>query len=190
METVKQSDGRPSESPTQNMSHNSSHNNKPNKRKHAQTTDTTPDSSKYCMLHGDCGHTTEQCRVLQREAKRLKSRDVPTERTECKQDDHQRACPKHSTNSTHELRAIIEEAVQRMIQRPKCKASDSGLDLKAFEKLSVSDDNYSDATCQKASDDNTISESLNDYFALSTIRAPSTKRLKTEVNQLAPITFA
>ena len=86
---------------------------------------------------------------------------------------------------------MIEEAVEHAVNNPKRKAKTTGdeLDLKAFEQLSVSDDNNSDTASQTGSD-KSISVSLNDYFSLSTIHTHRQKCLKTEDDHLALITFA
>ena len=184
MEAVEQADRCPSQSPSQN----SNRNNKLQKHKHECSTTTTDGSTKSCILHGECGHSTDECHILRCKAKHLKLHDVPTK---CNSDEHQRACPKSSSNSTKELCAMIEEAVERAVNNPTRKAKTTGdeLDLKAFEQLSMSDDNSSDTASQRGSN-NSISKSLNDYFALSTICTHRQKCLKTEDDHLAPITFA
>ena len=60
MEAVEQADGRPSQS----LSQNSNHDNKPQKRKHKRSTTTTDSSTKSCILHGECGHSTDKCHIL------------------------------------------------------------------------------------------------------------------------------
>jgi hypothetical protein len=54
---------------SKNDKKNSSNNNNKSKNKRKSDSD---DSSKYCMLHGKGSHSTDECKTLKSEAKRLK----------------------------------------------------------------------------------------------------------------------
>ena len=58
-----------------NGNHNKSNNNnnKSSKKGGKPGQKSSGGGGKHCMLHGDCGHTTEECRTMQSQAKRLKS---------------------------------------------------------------------------------------------------------------------
>ena len=82
-----------------------------------------------CLLHGeDCGHTSDQCFVLKKQAKKLKTSTGGTKKD----------------SNYADLHAMIAEAVQKAVKplRKKRKTNTSN-DLQTFEEMSISSDEAS-----------------------------------------------
>ena len=94
---------------------------------------------KYCMLHGKGNHSTEDCRTLKAQAKRMKATyeaQTPENRQKLK--------------NRQELHAIIAESVEEALKKKKFtplkKKRKAEADLKQFEQLSISGTEESDSS--------------------------------------------
>ena len=75
-----------------------------------------------CMLHGkDCGHSSDQCFVLKKQANKLKSST--------------RVSKEHNYGDLH---TIIKESIQKAIKPRKRSKNIPNKDLQAFEEMSIS----------------------------------------------------
>ena len=91
-----------------------------------------------CLVHGEnCGHTSDQCFVLKKQAKRLKQGTRPSNKHE---------------NNYAELHTMIANAVKKAVKPlNKKRKLNPNKDLQAFEELSIS--NSEASTSSHVSDD-------------------------------------
>ena len=94
------------------------------------------------MVHGEnCGHTSDQCFVLKKQAKRLKQSTRPPNNNKNRYD----------TNYA-ELNVMIANAVKKAVKPlNKKRKMNPDKDLQAFEELSISD---SEASASSHDSDN------------------------------------
>ena len=95
-----------------------------------------------CLVHGEnCGHTSDQCFVLKKQAKRLKQSTRPPNNNKNRYD----------TNYA-ELNVMIANAVKKAVKPlNKKRKLNPNKDLQAFEELSISD---SEASASSHDSDN------------------------------------
>ena len=106
------------------------------KEKKPNTKKRQNDNSKgqYCLLHGKCGHGTNDCRTMTQQAKRMKATyeaQTPEEKKRLK--------------SRQELNALVAEQVERALQNQKKKSASNKKkrELQAIEDAEISDDSHS-----------------------------------------------
>ena len=87
-----------------------------------------------CLIHGkDCGHSTDQCFVLKKQAEKLKS--------------FRRSNQEHNYGDLH---TFIKSEI-RKANKPRKRSKKASNDLQAFEQLSISDGSSSHDTTYTAS---------------------------------------
>ena len=91
-----------------------------------------------CLVHGEnCGHTSDQCFVLKKQASKLKQSTRPSNKYE---------------NNYADLHTMIANAVKKAVKPlNKKRKLNPNKDLQAFEELSISDSETS--TSSHVSDD-------------------------------------
>ena len=88
-----------------------------------------------CMLHGkDCGHSSDQCFVLKKQADKLKSST--------------RSSKEHNYGDLHTL---IRDEIRKAIKPRKRSKNTPNKDLQAFEELSISSSRSSHDTTSHVS---------------------------------------
>jgi len=153
-----------------------------NKKK---TTSTGSGGSKYCMLHGNCSHSTEECNTLKAEAKKLKSNNYGNNSSNGKSKNKTwtKKGQEESQKSQKELAAFVKKAVKQgvkkelhSIQKKRKSDSDDEMDLHALEleleKFNYEDldkmDNKDDAKEDGEIDDGEIDDSISISTEIST----------------------
>ena len=117
-------------------------NNSPStKKKNSSKRKNSSENSKDCMLHGDnCGHSTDECRTLKAQAKRMKSTyeaQHPSKKSEYKK--------------AQDLHAMVMESVQKALgeakkpasKKKKSSSKEDQFAIDKFSELSVSDSDES-----------------------------------------------
>jgi hypothetical protein len=95
--------------------------------------------SKYCMLHGNCSHSTDECNTLKEQANKLKTGSSGSDKNfgnktwTCKASDS-------TSSNKKELAAFIKKAVAKGVKeinsvdkKRKADDKDSSVDLHAFD---------------------------------------------------------
>jgi hypothetical protein len=96
--------------------------------------------SKYCMLHGNCSHSTEECNPLKEQAKKLKTGSSGSDKKFGNKTWTCKASNSTSSNKT-ELAAFIKKLVAAGVckelnsvdKKRKANDEDSSVDLNAFD---------------------------------------------------------
>ena len=119
--------------------------------------------SKYCLVHGHCSHTSDDCKALKAEAKRLKTsresgdkvslKDKSKNKTWKRSDDASKKDDKKDNNS-FDLAAFVEKQVKEQVKKAIAKNAsdddDESGDLPAFNLQGFS---YEDMENLKIEDD-------------------------------------
>ena len=123
--------------------------------------------SKHCLLHGDCGHSTDECRHLQNQAKKLKEGHSP-DRTSSNgkfgNKSWSRKSAEAKTASTKEINAFIKKAIAKGVakelhsaeRKRKAEESSSGED-EELHMVDLADFNYEEMENLRIKDDGSIS---------------------------------
>jgi len=130
-----------------------------NKKKN---TSTGTGGSKYCMLHGNCSHGTEECNTLKAEAKKLKGNSYGNNNSSngrSKNKTWTKKGQQESEKSQKELAAFVKKSVKQgikkelhSIQKKRKSDSDDEIDLHALE-LELDEFNYEDMDKMDIKDD-------------------------------------
>ena len=110
----------------------------PNKNKKAKTKGGSP-GSKYCMVHGRCSHSSEECDVLKKRAEEYKSGKTDT-KGRFGNKTWSRKANESTKSSQKDLAAFIKKAVAHGVKKElnsvdkKRKAKDDDFDLNAFDE--------------------------------------------------------
>ena len=129
-----------------------------NKKKN---TSTGSGGSKYCMLHGNCSHSTEECNTLKAEAKKLKGNSYGNNSSNgrSKNKTWTKKGQQESEKSQKELAAFVKKSVKQgikkelhSIQKKRKSDSDDEIDLHALE-LELDEFNYEDMDKMDIKDD-------------------------------------
>jgi hypothetical protein len=89
-------------------------NGKKSKGKHADSNGNGK-TKKVCMIHGECGHTTDECRTVQSKVKRSKTSDDRDNSKPNKNKSWSRKADDNKNKAKKDLNAIIKEAVQKEV---------------------------------------------------------------------------
>ena len=127
--------------------------------------------SKYCMVHGHCGHSSEDCTVLQREAKKLKNNGSASSSTNKSNGNGgnygnktwSRNAIEASSQSKKDLKALVKRQVKMTVKelkaadkkKRKSSGDDSSLEANALE---LNDFNYTDMSNLSLSDNENSDE--------------------------------
>ena len=138
MEQLESTEGR---SPPQKPPAQPSNKNKRRREKDDPSSRTKPSgekSKKYCLLHGEGNHSTDDCHTLKAQAKRMKATY-----------EAQTPEKKKSYRQKEELHAIVAAQVEKSLASlqkasKKRKTSDTG-EIKAFSELSISSSSGSES---------------------------------------------
>ena len=109
-----------------------------NKNKKAKTKGGSP-GSKYCMVHGRCSHSSEECDVLKKRAEEYKSGKTDT-KGRFGNKTWSRKANESTKSSQKDLAAFIKKAVAHGVKKElnsvdkKRKAKDDDFDLNAFDE--------------------------------------------------------
>ena len=98
----------------------------------------TNNGSKNCMLHGRGNHTTEECKTLQREAKKLKDRNEGSTDSKPSGGYGNKTWNRKASDAKKQTKSDLAAFVQKEIAKGVKKAAKA--ELKAFEKKRKSDD--------------------------------------------------
>ena len=118
-------------------------------------------AEKYCAIHGRCNHTTDECDVVKRTAKRLRGED---------KDNHARRKGKYTSNSSstktkkEEFHAMVDSAVKKALKAriPKRKRDATSDELHAFNELDISESDSESVTPSVQSNTSSSSDSSED----------------------------
>jgi hypothetical protein len=105
----------------------------------------------YCLLHGECGHTTDECNALQREAKRIKSGNGSSEGKSdggSKNKTWSKKASEEKAKADGMMAALVKKQVKKAMKKHK-----SNLAAYASKKRKESDDSESDSSCDLAAFD-------------------------------------
>jgi len=72
-------------------------------------------TKKVCMIHGQCGHSTEECRTVQARVKRAKTSDSKDDSKPTKNKSWSRKADDYKGKAKKDLNAIVKEAVQKEV---------------------------------------------------------------------------
>jgi hypothetical protein len=67
------------------------------------------------MIHGQCGHSTEECRTVQARVKRVKTSDSKDDSKPTKNKSWSRKADDYKGKAKKDLNAIVKEAVQKEV---------------------------------------------------------------------------
>jgi hypothetical protein len=92
-------------------------NNKGNgKKSKSNGKDNNGKTKKVCMIHGECGHTTDECRTVQSKVnKRSRTNDDKDDKRPSKNKTWSRKADDNKKKAKNDLNAIIQEAVQKEV---------------------------------------------------------------------------
>lgn len=125
---------------------NNNHNNKNKSKQQKQGSDSKPrgDGSKYCMLHGKGNHSSEECRNIQSQVKRMKTNggDAKSTNGGSKNRTWSRKSDDGKKVTKKELNALLTKAVKKAAQKEvnalnkkrKSDDSDSEEEMHAIER--------------------------------------------------------
>ena len=91
---------------------------------------------KFCQYHGTCGHTTDECttlKVLVKQAKQKKGNHFQ----------------KKKRFTKHEVNLMVQKQVKKAMKKKKKKRTE---ELRAFEKMSVSDSDQESSDSSSSKD--------------------------------------
>ena len=118
---------------------------------------------KTCLIHGKCGHSTDECHKMQREAKRLKGDDSTSNNDKKKSYGNKtwtRKSEESKSATTKELNALVKKAIAKGVQKgiraaKKRKSDDSSDEEGEFNMLDfdLKDFNYEDMENLKIDDE-------------------------------------
>ena len=124
-------------------------------------------TTKYCIVHGHCNHTTEECRTIQSEAKRVKTNNgnggkqqVNSEKIKDKNKTWSRKAEEAKKATEKDMAAFVQKEVaktyMKMVKAHKKRKNDEDSDdeLAAFD---LADFNYEDMENLKIDDDTVVS---------------------------------
>ena len=122
---------------------------------------------KYCLLHGTGGHSTDECRHLQQQAKKLKDSHSPDKTgsgpNKFGNKSWSRKSAEAKASSSKELNAFIKKAIARGVAKElnnaerKRKAADSSDEEGEINMVDLSEFNYEDMEKLRIKDDGSIS---------------------------------
>ena len=122
---------------------------------------------KYCLLHGTGGHSTDECRHLQQQAKKLKdshgSDKTGSGPNKFGNKSWSRKSAEAKASSSKELNAFIKKAIARGVAKElnsaerKRKAADSSDEEGEINMVDLSEFNYEDMEKLRIKDDGSIS---------------------------------
>ena len=103
--------------------------------------DERPKRNKYCMFHGRCGHTTDQCTALKELVKNNKKKRSKYDKKSNKKSE--------KTYTRHEVNALVEKKIKKALHGKKKKRRHD--ELHEFENLEISDGEKSAASANSSS---------------------------------------
>ena len=117
--------------------------------------------SKYCLVHGNCSHTSEECTVLQREAKKLKEDHSSSSNGKSNGNYSNKTWKRNaneaSAQTKNDLKALVKRQVCMTVKelkaadKKKRKSSDDDSSLEA-NAVELEDFNYNDISNLSLSD--------------------------------------
>lgn len=72
-------------------------------------------TKKVCMIHGECGHTTDECRTVQAKVKRARTSDDSDNKKPSKNKSWSRKADDNKGKAKKDLNALIKKAVQEEV---------------------------------------------------------------------------
>ena len=97
--------------------------------------------NKYCMFHGRCGHTTDQCTALKELVKNKKKNRSKYDKKSNRKSE--------KTYTRHEVNALVEKKIKKALHGKKKKRRHD--ELHEFENLDISDGEKTAASANSSS---------------------------------------
>ena len=113
----------------------------PKKKRKANNGSTLKTSGKYCMLHGDCGHSTEDCRTMQRHTNSLKEKYKSTKNSS-------------RDKQVHTLfKEVMAQYMDNVSKKKKANKKKAEAELQNFEHLNLDESSVSEVEQDKQEDE-------------------------------------
>ena len=109
----------------------------PKKKRKSNSGTISKTNGKYCLLHGECGHSTDECRTMQRQSKVLKEKYKTSK----------------SKPRSQEMQAMVQEVMAQYMKnvskKEKGTRKKNEAELQNFEHLSLDESSISEVEVEK-----------------------------------------